>query len=154
MGPNTHHTKLKGDIAVSAVIFDLTKRGFIISEPMSENSPYDIICDAGKMGLFRIQVKCRKNAYIPKATSWADRNGSHTRPIDLSKIDFFALVNDDYSKICYPSVKLAGKSFNWDIPVCHNEYYYWEDYKEFMFDNFPKRKNTKDEIKTMIRIKQ
>ena len=26
MTANTHHTKLKGDIAVAAVIFDLTKR--------------------------------------------------------------------------------------------------------------------------------
>ena len=29
MTANTHHTKLKGDIAVAAVIFDLTKKGYI-----------------------------------------------------------------------------------------------------------------------------
>ena len=28
MTANTHHTKLKGDIAVAAVIFDLTKKGY------------------------------------------------------------------------------------------------------------------------------
>ena len=47
MTANTHHTKLKGDIAVAAVIFDLTKKGYIVSEPMSENAPYDLICDTG-----------------------------------------------------------------------------------------------------------
>ena len=29
MSANTHHTKLKGDIAVAAVIFDLTRKGYI-----------------------------------------------------------------------------------------------------------------------------
>ena len=47
MTANTHHTKLKGDIVVAAVIFDLTKKGYIVSEPMSENAPYDLICDTG-----------------------------------------------------------------------------------------------------------
>ncbi len=29
MTANTHHTKLKGDIAVAAVILDLTKKGYV-----------------------------------------------------------------------------------------------------------------------------
>lgn len=127
MTANNHHTKCKGDIAVAAVILDLTKKGYIISEPMSENSPYDLICDTGNQ-LLRIQVKCRANGQIPTDTIWTDKRGSHRNKIDLSKFDFFALVNDDYTKICYPHTSLAGKSINWNIPLIYNEYHFWEDF--------------------------
>ena len=80
MSANTHHTKLKGDIAVAAVILNLTKKGYIVSEPMSENAPYDLICDTGNK-LLKIQVKYRKDGVIPYRTSWADKNGT---PSDLS----------------------------------------------------------------------
>ena len=33
MKTNTHHTVVKGDVAVAAVVFDLTKRGYIVSTP-------------------------------------------------------------------------------------------------------------------------
>ena len=72
MSANTHHTKLKGDTAVAAVIFDLTKKGYIISEPMSENAPYDLICDTGTE-LLRIQVKYRASGIVPYKNSWSDK---------------------------------------------------------------------------------
>ena len=148
MTANTHHTKLKGDIAVAAVIFDLTKKGYIISEPMSENAPYDLICDTGNKVL-RIQVKYRKDGCIPNKTSWSDKNGTHENKIDTSKIDFFALVNSDYLKICYPPSEFSGKSFNWEIPLIYQPYYYWEDYREFCFKNYTTRTNTPEDIKSL-----
>lgn len=150
MTANTHHTKLKGDIAVAAVIFDLTKKGYIISEPMSENAPYDLICDTGEK-LLRIQVKYRENETIPHKTSWADKNGSHSKIIDTSKIDYFALVNKDFL-ICYPPVSMAGKTIRFKIPIgYYNPYHFYEDYLDFKnkiepMHQFYGNKNTKKEI--------
>ena len=139
MSANTHHTKLKGDIAVAAVILDLTKKGYIISEPMSENAPYDLICDTGNK-LLKIQVKYRKDGIIPYRTSWADKNGTHISNIDTSKIDYFALVNEDYSKICYPISTLAGCTIKWELPVkSQAPFYYYEDFLNFEFNKIHKR---------------
>lgn len=141
MTANTHHTKLKGDIAVAAVIFDLTKKGYIVSEPMSENAPYDLICDTGEK-LLRIQVKYRANGYIPYKTSWSDKNGVHAQLIDISKIDYFAIVNEDYSIICYPLSEMAGGTIAFSIPNSATPYNWYEDYLEFKKEIQPKRKNT------------
>jgi hypothetical protein len=143
MSVNTHHTKLKGDIAVSAVMFDLVKKGYIVSAPMSENAPYDLICDIGG-NLLRIQVKYRKSGEIPYRTSWADKNGTHTSKIDTSKIDYFALVNEDYTKICYPLANMAGNTIRFEKPNSNSEYHWFEDYLEFQDDIQPKRKNIKN----------
>ena len=133
MTANTHHTKLKGDIAVSAVIFDLTKKGYIISEPMSENAPYDLICDTGEK-LLRIQVKYRANGTIPNKNSWSDKNGNHFNLIDITKIDYFALVNEDYSIICYPLSIMAGNTISYSIPNSPTPYNWYEDYLDFKND--------------------
>ena len=139
MSANTHHTKLKGDIAVAAVILDLTKKGYIISEPMSENAPYDLICDTGNK-LLKIQVKYRKDGVIPYRTSWADKNGTHVSNIDTSKIDYFALVNEDYSKICYPHSTMKGCSIRFELPVkSQAPFYYYEDFLNFEFNKIRKR---------------
>jgi hypothetical protein len=130
MTANTHHTKLKGDIAVAAVILDLTKKGCIISEPMSENAPYDLICDTGEK-LLRIQVKYRVSGYIPYRTSWTDKSGTHTNEIDITKIDYFALVNEDYSIICYPLSVMAGNTIAFSIPNSSTPYNWYEDYIDF-----------------------
>ena len=142
MTANTHHTKLKGDIAVAAVIFDLTKKGYIISEPMSENAPYDLICDTGEK-LLRIQVKYRTSGYIPYRTSWTDKNGTHTNEIDITKIDYFAIVNEDYSIICYPPSIMAGSTIAFSIPNSATPYNWFEDYMEFKDKMQEKRVNNK-----------
>ena len=129
MTANTHHTKLKGDIAVAAVIFDLTKKGYIISEPMSENAPYDLICDTG-VKILRIQVKYRSDGIIPNSSHWTDKNGSHTNKIDTTKIDYFALVSENYT-ICYPLSSMAGCSIAFTIPNSNTPYHWYEDYLEF-----------------------
>src|SRR3989338_11012261 len=50
-------TKLKADIAESAVITELLKRGFRVLRPVGDRLPYDLALDLnGK--LLRVQVKC------------------------------------------------------------------------------------------------
>jgi hypothetical protein len=55
MKTNTYHTVVKGDVAVAAVVFDLTKRGYIVSTPLTENSPYDLVCDVPAVSKVRIE---------------------------------------------------------------------------------------------------
>lgn len=115
---------------------------------MSENAPYDLICDTGTK-LLRIQVKYRKDGCIPDKTTWTDKSGVHSNKIDTNKIDFFALVNEDYTKICYPPSVFTGKSFNWIIPKIYQSYYFWEDYQNFVYDNYPIKTNNPNEIKDL-----
>jgi len=49
-------TKLKADIAESAVVTELLKRGFKVLKPVGDRLPYDLALDLGG-GLCRIQVK-------------------------------------------------------------------------------------------------
>jgi hypothetical protein len=49
-------TKLKSDIAESAVLTELLKRGFSVLKPVGDRLPYDIALDSGGK-LVRIQVK-------------------------------------------------------------------------------------------------
>jgi len=49
-------TKLKADIAESAVITELLKRGFNVLKPVGDRLPYDLAIDV-KGKLIRIQVK-------------------------------------------------------------------------------------------------
>ena len=59
-------TKLKSDIAESAVTTELLKRGFRVLRPIGDRLPYDLCVDIG--GVFcKIQVKLawpRKGVYI------------------------------------------------------------------------------------------
>lgn len=148
MTANTHHTKLKGDIAVAAVILDLTKKGYIISEPMSENAPYDLICDTGEK-LLRIQVKYREDETIPYKNSWSDKNGHHSKKIDILKIDYFALVNKDLL-VCYPLASMLGNTIRFKTPEnYYNKYHFYKDYLDFKTEVQPthqiyKNKNTKE----------
>ena len=49
-------TKLKADIAESAVVTELLKKGFRVLRPLGDRLPYDLGVDSGKK-LIRIQVK-------------------------------------------------------------------------------------------------
>ena len=156
MSANTHHTKLKGDTSVAAVIFDLTKKGYIISEPMSENAPYDLICDTGTE-LLRIQVKYRANGIVPYKNSWSDKNGNHFNIIDTSKIDYFAIVNENFDKIIYPPSEMAGCIIRFELPKGFLKHHWWEDYLVFHKERQPMRQKICDKSvlsKNQIRQKR
>lgn len=98
-----HHTKNKGDLGVLKVQCDLCLKGFTVLLPLTEHAPFDLV--SYKNNEFkRIQVKYRsiKNnkIEIQFRTSWADKNGSHIKHYDLSKIDLMAVYNPDTDK-CY-----------------------------------------------------
>jgi hypothetical protein len=56
-GYRHHHTKSKGDVAEAVVLALFAVHGFMVSQPFSENSPYDLVVDDGSGRLAKIQVK-------------------------------------------------------------------------------------------------
>jgi hypothetical protein len=89
-----HHTKDKGDLGVAKAQADLVERGYAVLVPLSEHVPFDLV--AYRSGEFlRIQVKYRSavNGVLSVSfrNSWADRNGSHDRPVDKSEVDLYCI---------------------------------------------------------------
>lgn len=99
-----HHTKDKGDLALMYAQLRLTEMGYFILLPVSEHLPFDLI--AYKDGkCLRIQVKykaAKKNKIsITFRSSWADKNGSHTKYIDKSQIDYWCIFCPDTKKMLF-----------------------------------------------------
>lgn len=100
-------TKQKGILGEQLVLLDLLKKGFIVSKPVNEDSPYDLLVDT-KEELLRIQVKFRNNWDVPRARSWVDKNGSHVRYYLKNEVHVFALCNEKLDLICYVPFSMAG----------------------------------------------
>lgn len=93
--------KQQGNIGESFAAYYYTSLGFIVSKPMVENTPYDLIVDT-KVQLLRVQVKSssyrRSNGKfaINLKTSGGNKSGSgKVKLIDSSEVDVvFALCSD------------------------------------------------------------
>jgi hypothetical protein len=101
---NAHHTKEKGDLGVLKAQLDLFEQGFTIFTPQTEHCPFDLV--AYRDGEFRrVQVKYRAVDRLGKievkfSTCWADKNGTHTVPVDKSEIDIYCIYCPDTDE-CY-----------------------------------------------------
>lgn len=85
-----HHTKDKGDLGVANAHADLVSQGFVVLFPATEHAPFDLV--AYRDGAFcRLQVKFRSGrsgaVKMQFRSTWSDRNGLHTQPIDKNAID-------------------------------------------------------------------
>ena len=98
-----HHTKNKGDLGVAKAHCDLVEKGYIVLFPTTEHAPFDLVAYDG-IKFIRIQVKYRSavngSVQIRLENWWADRNGSHGKPIDKSQVDVFCVYCPDTNK-CY-----------------------------------------------------
>lgn len=99
----THHTKTKGDLGVAAAVYDLTKKGFIVCNPMTKHAPFDLIAYADGRCL-RIQVKYRALSRgvceVRFFSVWADRHGVHLTKMDKSEVDLICVYCPDTER-CY-----------------------------------------------------
>jgi hypothetical protein len=98
-----HHTKDKGDLAVAMVVADLIGRGAGVLNPFTEHAPFDLV--AYLDGAFhRVQVKYRSAkggaVEVVFQSSWADRHGTHRRPMPLGEVDVVAIYCPDTER-CY-----------------------------------------------------
>jgi hypothetical protein len=98
-----HHTKDKGDLGVVKAQVDLVQRGYLVLIPLSEHAPFDLVAYKQREFL-RIQVKYRSAANgvlrVVFRTSWADRNGTHERPVDKEEIDLICVYCPETDQ-CY-----------------------------------------------------
>jgi PD-(D/E)XK endonuclease len=98
-----HHTKEKGDLGVAKAYCDLIEKGYIVLFPTTEHAPFDLVAYDGSM-FIRVQVKYRSavNGCLPVnlINWWADKNGSHGKPIDKRQIDVFCVYCPETGK-CY-----------------------------------------------------
>lgn len=81
-------TKLKADIAESAVVMELLKRGFKVLKPVGDRLPYDLALDLGSK-LLRIQVK----------SAWFNRtSGAYCVDVRRTKTNRRYMLRDRYKK--------------------------------------------------------
>lgn len=109
----THHTKTKGDLGVMAAAYDLTKKGFIVCNPMTEHAPFDLIAYANGQCL-RIQVKYRAASkgvcFVRFYNFWADRHGVHSTKFDKSEVDLICVYCPDTDGCYYVDPRVHGES--------------------------------------------
>jgi PD-(D/E)XK endonuclease len=118
-----HHTKDKGDLGVAKVHADLASKGFTVLFPATEHAPFDLVAYAD--GEFhRLQVKyrsARSGAVIVKFSSmWADRNGTHTAPMDKSAIDAVCIYCPETDQCYYIRPSAHGTSITLRIAPSRN----------------------------------
>jgi hypothetical protein len=136
-----HHTKNKGDLGVLKAQLNLYEKGYLILTPHTEHSPFDLV--GYKDGKFlRIQVKYRaaknEKIEISFATSWADKNGTHTQDYDKNEIDLMCVYCPDTDKCYYVNPQKCNKTFNLRLSTPKNNQrtgiHLAEDYMDLPLD--------------------
>lgn len=136
-----HHTKDKGDIAVTKVIADLTEKGYDILLPISEHLPFDLIAYKDNISA-RIQCKYTVDGIASSKTSWADKNGTHSRKYQKTDFDYFGLYLPSNNICVYPSSKFMGHKISTELPNSGTTFYWYEDF--FAFTDIAIKKSYKD----------
>jgi hypothetical protein len=122
-----HHTKEKGDLAVTKVIADLTEKEFDILLPISENLPFDLIAYKDNIS-YRIQCKYASDGIADYKTSWADKKGNHTKKYSTNDFDFYGLYLPDIKICVYPAIIFKGHKISTQIPNSTTSIYWYEDF--------------------------
>jgi len=136
-----HHTKDKGDLAVSKVIADLIEKDYAVFTSFSEHQPFDLIAYRdGKC--FRIQVKYRENGHCTGSTVWNDKHGTHVKEYGENDFDYYALYLPQIGQCVYPSIKFRGATIRCELPTSATPFYWWEDFKDLT--NKTKKKTFSD----------
>lgn len=103
-------TKQKGDIGVTAILADLTKKGILVSIPFGDNAPFDLV--AYRNGKFeRIQCKYTQSDGHSVEVKCRSTNGRIDHKYTADEVDWIA-VYDLTSDACYyvPSQIFSGMS--------------------------------------------
>ena len=100
----THPTKTKGDLGVLKAQLDLTEKGFIVSWPLTEHAPFDLVITSEE-GSRTVQVKSRtldkSGAMEVKLSSvWKNRTGVVRKSINRKLVDLYCIYCVD-TDCCY-----------------------------------------------------
>lgn len=103
----------KGSIGVAKVVADLLSQGFYVFLPFDGSSPVDLVVADKSMRLRRLQIKYRivERGMIRIPLS-SVVNGTRV-PIDLSKIDGWAVYSPDANRVYYISARSFGPHQKW-----------------------------------------
>ena len=134
-----HHTKNKGDLGVLKAQADLCAKGFLVCLPLSEHAPFDLV--VFKDDVFkRVQVKARTlrqgKLTVRFEQSYSDKNGVHTRKVDMNSIDLYFVYCLDNDTCYYFQVNEFKKSSTINLRVStpknnQNQHIRWaQDYRE------------------------
>jgi hypothetical protein len=118
-----HHTKDKGDLAVAKVQADLIERGATVLMPFTEHAPFDLIAYIDEL-FFRIQVKFRSSlcgsVKVVFESSWADRHGTHKRPMPRNEVDVVAIYCPETRYCYYVDPSRFGRSVTLRVEPARN----------------------------------
>lgn len=109
--------KQQGNIGEAFAIFYYTKSGCIVSKPLSENTPYDLIVDNGNK-ILRIQVKTSSYKRYPNGgytvqlkTNGGNQSGKGKSSfIDKNFVDVVFVLCEDGNYYSIPSDICENKS--------------------------------------------
>jgi len=109
-----HHTKEKGDLGVLKAQLDLFEQGYLVMHPLTEHASFDLV--AYRDGRFlRVQVKYKSvdrtgSITVHFRSSWADKNGTHMRPVNKDEIDLYCIYCPDTDECYYLDPKEYNRS--------------------------------------------
>ncbi|MDD5432034.1 MAG: group I intron-associated PD-(D/E)XK endonuclease [Candidatus Omnitrophica bacterium] len=151
-----HHTKEKADLGVAKTIADLVSKGHVPCVPLSEHQPYDLVVVLNEGAIVKLQVKyatLKQNGAIEVKfrTSWADKNGSHTRRYSEKEFDFYAIFCPEKDIVLYiPNSLNCPKTIRFD--QTHNnqkKYVRWaRDYLVIKGESSETKRHTPEMVKT------
>lgn len=114
-----HHTKDLGDLGMFKSQLDLFEKGFVVSLPMTEHAPFDLII--WKDGVCKtVQVKARKvnkrgRVEINFRSSYCNSRGSVDKPVNKEHIDLYCVYCPDTDKCYYFDPKEFNKSVSFRV---------------------------------------
>jgi hypothetical protein len=118
-----HHTKDKGDVAVAKVQADLVERGAMVLQPFTEHAPFDLVAYLNET-FYRVQVKFRTatggRGTVRFETFWADRHGTHARPMPRNEVDALAIYCPDTTACYYVNPNDYGGSVSLRVEPAKN----------------------------------
>src|SRR5271156_4153284 len=100
----------RGDVAEMQFMIQASNKGFGVAKPFGNSERYDVILDAGRRRLLRVQVKgsgCWRDNGFSGDTCWRTSRGRE--PYTAEQIDFLAAV--------YNGRKAHGRQIWYVIPV-------------------------------------
>jgi hypothetical protein len=101
--PLVHHTKNKGDLGVAKAFADLVAQGLVVLFPATEHAPFDLVAyDDGTFHRVQVKYRTARSGAVEVAfrSMWADRTGTHSRPMDKAAIDVVCVYCPDTDE-CY-----------------------------------------------------
>lgn len=125
------NTNLKGNIALTKVISDLTEKGFEVFFPLSEHSTVDLVALVDKQPI-KLQIKYSSNGIFRKYTI---RHGSDGKRYEkfygIDDFDFYAGYLPTVDKVIYVPLEMGGHEVRSELPDQQASFYWYEDFLTF-----------------------